>query len=316
MLALCAAIGSFHVKSPTTYFVMVTMTVRVLPFFLSVTLIRSGTFIVSTLGVPSYSDQRYSSMQISATRHSLGVSTGRTAGFRYSFPGSDVNRDASCPRFSGGGVGRESGKGASRIATSVTETPSSPIAVACGASMGSAPAVADVAGLPSIGAPMFSMGGDSKPRSPAATQPARTTVPHTANAASRRGLITSSLPVSSRPHPDPCCIPMQKRVVFLIKLWPRKDSDQNVAHSRKKTAGYHLFRNVLPECNPILGSQLTAAAIAAPVVVFVAGPLAPGRTRFGRDKRVRNRQVVRFQHHRLGFAPSSGTRCLLSARVS
>ena len=53
---------------------------------------------------------------------------------------------------------------------------------------------------------------------------------------------------------------MQKRVVFLIKLWPRKDSDQNVAHSRKKTAGYHLFRNVLPECNPILGSQLTAAA--------------------------------------------------------
>src|SRR6266542_2755535 len=197
MLALCAAIGSFHVKSPTTYFVMVFMTVRVLPFFLTVTLIRSGTFIVSTLGVCSYSDQRYSSMQISATRHSLGVSTGRTAGFRYSFPGSDVNRDASCARFSGGGVGRESGKGASRIATSVTETPSSPIAVACGASMGSAPAVADVAGLPSIGAPMFSMGGDPKPRSPAATQPARTTVPHTANAASRRGLITSSLPISS-----------------------------------------------------------------------------------------------------------------------
>src|SRR6266498_550813 len=31
-------------------------------------------------------------------------------------------------------------------------------------------------------------------------------------------------------------------------------------HARKKTAGYHLFRNVLPECNPILGSQLTAAA--------------------------------------------------------
>src|SRR6266498_5490787 len=31
-------------------------------------------------------------------------------------------------------------------------------------------------------------------------------------------------------------------------------------HARKKTAGYHLFRNVLPECNSILGSQLTAAA--------------------------------------------------------
>src|SRR6266536_2042507 len=198
MLALCAAIGSFHVKSPTTYFVMVTMTVRVLPFFLTVTLIRSGTFIVSTLGVRSYSDQRYSSMQISATRHSLGVSIGRTAGLRYSFPGSDVNRDASCPRFSGGGVGRGPGKAASTIATSVTETPSSPIAVACGAPMGSAPAVADVARLPSIGAPVFSMRGDPKPRSPAATQPARTTVPHNAaNAASRRGLITSSLPISS-----------------------------------------------------------------------------------------------------------------------
>src|SRR6266498_5867908 len=101
MLALCAAIGSFHVKSPTTYFVMVTMTVRVLPFFLSVTLIRSGTFIVSTLGVSSYSDQRYSSMQISATRHSLGVSTGRTAGFRYSFPGSRREQGRELPAFFG-----------------------------------------------------------------------------------------------------------------------------------------------------------------------------------------------------------------------
>src|SRR5512133_3649168 len=103
MPALCAAIGSFHVKSPRTYFVTVLVTVRVLPFFLTVTLIRSDTFIVSTLGVRSYSDQRYSSMQISATRHSLGISTGRTTAFGYSFAGSDVNRDTSCTRFSGGG---------------------------------------------------------------------------------------------------------------------------------------------------------------------------------------------------------------------
>src|SRR5215211_5212087 len=52
-------------------------------------------------------------MQISATRHSLGVSSGRTASFGYSFSGSDVNRDASCPDARGGCVGRESGTGAS-----------------------------------------------------------------------------------------------------------------------------------------------------------------------------------------------------------
>src|SRR5215217_5570055 len=123
MPALCAAIGSFQVKSPTTYFVMVLMTVRVLPFFLTATLIRSGTLIVSNLGVRSYSDQRYSSMQISATRHSLGVSSRRTAGFGYSFSGSDVNRDASCTRFSGGGGGRASGEGASATGVAAAETP-------------------------------------------------------------------------------------------------------------------------------------------------------------------------------------------------
>src|SRR2546430_2470575 len=76
MPAHCAAIGSFHVKSPMTYFVMVLVTVRVLPFVLTVVLIRSVTLFVSTLGVRSYSDQRYSSMQISTTRHSSRVSTG------------------------------------------------------------------------------------------------------------------------------------------------------------------------------------------------------------------------------------------------
>ncbi len=47
---------------------------------------------------------------------------------------------------------------------------------------------------------------------------------------------------------------------FRIKIWPPKDSDQKYGPARKKTTGYHLFRNVLPGCNPILGSQLTAEA--------------------------------------------------------
>src|SRR5688572_1207264 len=125
MPALCAAIGSFHVKSATTYFVMVLMTVRVLPFLLTVVLIRSVTLFVSTLGVRSYSDQRYSSMQISSTRHSSNISTGRAAGSRYSVSGrrSNVNRDTTRTGVSSGGAGRGSGKGASTMGTSGADTP-------------------------------------------------------------------------------------------------------------------------------------------------------------------------------------------------
>src|SRR6266702_6757133 len=47
---------------------------------------------------------------------------------------------------------------------------------------------------------------------------------------------------------------------FSDQTMATNDSDQNMATQGKKTAGYHPFRNVLPECNPILGSQLTAAA--------------------------------------------------------
>src|SRR5438034_805133 len=97
---------------------MVFVTIRILPFVLTVVLIFSVTLFVSTLGVRSYSDQRYSSMQISTTKHSSRVSTGRTAGCGYSFAGSDLNRDTSRTGVSGGGVGRESGKG-----TSTAETP-------------------------------------------------------------------------------------------------------------------------------------------------------------------------------------------------
>src|SRR3981189_272157 len=104
MPARCAAAGSFHVKSDTTYFVTVWVTVRVLPFFLTLTLIRSDTLIVSILVVRSYSDQRYSSMQMSAT-HSRGDSIERTGGFGPSSTGSEVGTDASCMPVSGGPFG-------------------------------------------------------------------------------------------------------------------------------------------------------------------------------------------------------------------
>ena len=50
MPAFCAAIGSFQAKSPTTYFVMVLMMVRVLPLFLTVILICSVTLFGVDLG--------------------------------------------------------------------------------------------------------------------------------------------------------------------------------------------------------------------------------------------------------------------------
>src|ERR1051326_7634301 len=109
MPAFRAAIGSFQVKSPTTYLTTVLMTVRALPFVLTVVLIFSVTLFVSILGVRSYSDQRYSSIQMSATRHSSGVSIGRAVGFGSSF---NVDSDTSRSRAWGCGSGRDSGKAA------------------------------------------------------------------------------------------------------------------------------------------------------------------------------------------------------------
>src|ERR1700730_1113941 len=112
MLALFAAAGSFHVKSPRTKFVMVFVMVRILPSFSTVSFFCSVTLFTSTLGARSYSDQRYSSMQVSTPRHWSEVSSGRAAGFGYSFSGSDVDTDASCIRVPGGG-GAEAGEEAS-----------------------------------------------------------------------------------------------------------------------------------------------------------------------------------------------------------
>src|SRR4029079_3969595 len=70
MPAFLAASGSFHVKSSTTNFVTVFLTVRLLPFFLTVVSICSCTLIVSTFRARSYTDQRYWSMHSSLRTHS------------------------------------------------------------------------------------------------------------------------------------------------------------------------------------------------------------------------------------------------------
>src|SRR5678815_4254459 len=74
MPAFCAAIGSFQPKSWVMYFVRVLTTVRVLPLFLTFTLMRSSTLTVSIFGVRSYSDQRYWSMQTSGSWHASRAS--------------------------------------------------------------------------------------------------------------------------------------------------------------------------------------------------------------------------------------------------
>src|SRR5499425_2136824 len=112
---------------------MVLVTVRVLPFVLTVVLICFVTLLVSTLGVRSYSAQRYSSMQMLTTRHSSTISIGRTAGCRCSSTGaSGLNRDTSRSRVSGGGVGPASGKGASATGAPTAETPARRKAVSRG----------------------------------------------------------------------------------------------------------------------------------------------------------------------------------------
>src|SRR5690348_9980766 len=103
MPALCAAAGSFQVKSPTTYLMMVLTTVRALPFTLTVVLVFSVTLFVSTLGARLYSDQRYASMHASAARHSSIVSIGPTTGFGFSFTSFNVDTDASRVRVSDSG---------------------------------------------------------------------------------------------------------------------------------------------------------------------------------------------------------------------
>src|SRR5215471_1843802 len=234
MPAFCAAFGSFHPKSSVTYFVRVLTTVRVLPLFLTFTLICSSTLTVSTFGVRSYSDQRYWSMQTSGSGHASSTSeltaglaafctgsvgltaangvggvagcgigggsdkgalplpvsatTGPDASLASFRSGSGVLNDAiATGTAAGGGIGGGSGKAAVPLAISAAETPCSPSAVARGASTCSARAVADVARMTSIGAPVLSMPSGPRPASSVPTQPASAPVPHNAaNTASRR----------------------------------------------------------------------------------------------------------------------------------
>src|SRR5512132_1870025 len=110
MPAFCAAFGSFHPKSSVMYFVRVLTTVRVLPFFLTFTLIRSSTLTVSIFGVRSYSDQRYWSMQVSGSGHASRASelTAGLEGFCTRSAGlTAANR---VDDVGGRGIGRGSGK--------------------------------------------------------------------------------------------------------------------------------------------------------------------------------------------------------------
>src|SRR6516164_11424080 len=122
MPAFCAAFGSFHPKSSVMYFVRVLTTVRVLPFFLTLTLIRSSTLTVSIFGVRSYSDQRYWSMQTSGSGQASRASE-LTAGLPAFCTGSVGLVAANCTGdVAGCGIGGGSDKAASPLAISAPET--------------------------------------------------------------------------------------------------------------------------------------------------------------------------------------------------
>src|SRR5215471_7786027 len=139
---------------------------------------------VTGCGIEGGSDKAALPLSVSAT-------TGRDASLASFRSGSGVLNDAIATGTAAGcGIGGGSGKAALPLAISATETPCSSGAVARGASTCSARAVADVASLTSIGAPVLSMPSEPRPASPAPTQPARATVPHNAaNTKSRRGLF-------------------------------------------------------------------------------------------------------------------------------
>ncbi len=129
--------------------------------------------------------------------------------------------------------------------------------------MGSAPAVAGVARLPSIGDP--SMRGEPKPRSPAATQPARTTVPHNAaNAASRRGLISPPRFLSRpRPHPDHAAHPGTRRVVFFRSNYGHQRFGPKYGHARKENCRLSSFPKCVAGMQPDPGITVNGCGDAA-----------------------------------------------------
>src|SRR6516165_5654266 len=128
MPAFCAAFGSFHPKSSVTYLVRVLTTVRVLPFFLTFTLICSSTLTVSTFGVRSYSDQRYWSMQTSGSGHASSTSE-LTAGLAAFCTGSvGLTAANGVGVVAGCGIGGGSDKAALPLPASTTTEPDASLA--------------------------------------------------------------------------------------------------------------------------------------------------------------------------------------------
>src|SRR5215469_1009028 len=128
MPAFCAAFGSFHPKSSVTYVVRVLTTVRVLPLFLTFTLICSSTLTVSTFGVRSYSDQRYWSMQTSGSGHASRASK-LTAGPAAFCTGSvGLAAAKSTGGVAGCGTRGGSSKGALPLPVSATTEPAASLA--------------------------------------------------------------------------------------------------------------------------------------------------------------------------------------------
>src|SRR5436190_32106 len=205
---------------------VVLVTVRVLPFFvLTVILICFVTLLVSTLGVRSYSAQRYSSMQVSITRHSSTISIERTAGCGGSSSGaSGLNRDTSRSSVSLVGVESKSGNEASTMDASAVETLARPKPVAReprSASSGSSRRevvarvteaiatgptsvleiiAARAATRSQIAVALFSIPDHSKPPSLAAHHPAPVTIAHNSTSANFRPLPIARLPRSATPR--------------------------------------------------------------------------------------------------------------------
>src|SRR4029078_7895401 len=181
MPARSAALGSFHVKSWSTSLVKLLTTVRVLPFFLTVTFFRSTILLASTFWVRSYSVHRYSSMQISTTRHSSRGSALGTASRVSSGIGSDVLPNVATS------TGGPSNSGSRHVPDKTT----APIA-----------AWATPASRPSaIGATSkSSVSVQPKSANPATAQPAKATVPHNAAKVTNRGGVI--MPPLAPPEPS------------------------------------------------------------------------------------------------------------------
>jgi hypothetical protein len=109
--------------------------------------------------------------------------------------------------------------------------------------------LADVDRLAWIGAVTFSTTCERNPAKPAATEAPRMTVPHNAaKAVNRRGLITHRPLLRAR-------LRLSRAAQISVETSDFFGSRSD--HARKKTAGYCLFLNVLPKCNPNQISQLT-----------------------------------------------------------